>query len=152
MSKINILVSACLLGDNVKYNGKNNLIPNLDDKLKDFNIIKVCPEILANLGCPRDPIEIKSNKVITSNNIDVTPNINLAISKILNLVKINNIKYAVLKESSPTCGVNTIYDGNFSHTKIKGSGMLTRTLIKNNVLVFNEFQIDELLIKLRHLK
>lgn len=151
MDKISILVSACLLGDNVKYNSSNNLVVGLNEKLKDFDVIKVCPEVLAGLGVPRDTIEVYNNKVLSNKGIDVTSKIYKANDKIIKLIKEKNIKYAILKEKSPTCGVHEIYDGTFSHTKIKGSGMLTRTLIENNITVFNELEIGEFLIKFRHL-
>ena len=53
-----ILVSGCLLGENCKYNGGNNYNPRVVEFLKDKEVISICPEMMAGMGCPRNPIEI----------------------------------------------------------------------------------------------
>ncbi len=140
-----ILVSSCLLGNNVKYNGKNNL-NNLVLKLKEkYELIPICPEVMGNLSIPRSPSEIRGNKVVNKDNIDLTNNFYLGANKALNIAKENNIKYAILKEKSPSCGINIIYDGSFSSKVIKGSGITTRLLRENNIICFSENEIDKLL-------
>lgn len=139
-----ILVSACLLGDNTKYNGLNNYTSDIH-KLEEYaKFIKVCPEMDGGLSCPRNPSEIIKDKVVSNKGIDVTAEYNLGASRSLEMVKKYNIKYAVLKEKSPSCGVHQIYDGTFSGTKIPGMGVTTKLLVEAGVMVFSENEIDEL--------
>ncbi len=138
-----IMVSACLLGDNVKYDGTNNRNQDLINFLKKYEIIKVCPECLGGLSIPRVPAEIKNNKVINKDNNDVTNEFILGAMKTLEIAKKNNIKIAILKESSPSCGSNTIYDGTFTHTKIKGNGIMATLLKENGIIVLNENNYEE---------
>ena len=133
-----IMVSACLLGDNVKYNGGNNKNDKLIDFLKDYEIIKVCPECLGGLSTPRDSSEIINNRVFTNKNIDVTNEFMLGARKTLEIAKANNIKVAILKKNSPSCGSDTIYDGTFSHKVVDGDGITAKLLKENNIIVFNE--------------
>ena len=133
-----IMVSACLLGDNVKYNGKNNYCQELEDFLKDFDIIKICPEVMGGLSIPRLPSEIIGDKVVNSEGIDVTNEFILGASKTLEIAKKNDIKIAILKKNSPSCGSGTIYDGTFSNTLIDGYGLTAKLLQENDVKVFNE--------------
>ena len=76
-----IMVSACLLGDNVKYDGTNNKNNELINFLKDYEVIKVCPECLGGLTIPRSPSEIKDDKVISKEGIDVTKEFMLGANK-----------------------------------------------------------------------
>ena len=133
-----IMVSACLLGDNVKYNGGNNKNDELINFLKDYEVIKVCPEFFGGLPIPRDPSEIVNNRVVTEKGIDVTKEFTLGAEKTLEIAKANNIKIAILKKNSPSCGSNTIYDGTFSHKVIEGSGITAKLLKENGIIVFNE--------------
>ena len=139
-----IMVSACLLGDNVKYNGGNNKNDELIDFLKDYDVIKVCPECLGNLSIPRNPSEIVNNKVITRNGIDVTEEFTNGARKTLEIAKANNIKIAILKKNSPSCGNNTIYDGTFSHNIVEGDGITERLLKENGIIVFDEENYNNL--------
>lgn len=140
-----ILVSACLIGNNVKYNGKNNL--NLDVlKLKDkYEIIPICPEVLGGLPIPRIAAEVINDKVINKNGIDVTNNFILGAKKVLSIAQDNNILFAILKDGSPSCGKNYIYDGSFSGIKINNYGITTKLLIENNIKIYSENEIEELL-------
>ena len=141
----NLLVSGCLLGKNTKYNGKNNYIP-LIEKIKDkYNIIVICPEVMGGLSIPRDPSEISGNKVINNKMKDVTFEYNKGAEIALELAIKNNCKKALLKEKSPSCGVNYIYDGTFSGNIICGMGITTKLLVSNNIDVYSENEIDLLL-------
>ena len=133
-----IMVSACLLGDNVKYDGTNNINYELIKFLDNFEVIKVCPEVMGGLLIPRSPSEINGNKVINNENSDVTNEFILGARKTLEIAKNNNIKVAILKKNSPSCGSGTIYDGTFTHTKITGDGITTRLLKENGIMVLNE--------------
>ena len=139
-----IMVSACLLGYNVKYDGKSNLNSELIEFLKDYEVITVCPEVMGGLSIPRVPSEIKGNKVINKDNIDVTNEFTMGAEKTLEIAKENNIKVAILKEKSPSCGSINIYDGSFSNNVINGQGITAKLLIENGIKVFNENNYKEL--------
>ncbi len=133
-----IMVSACLLGDNVKYDGTNNKNDDLIKFLEDYEIIKVCPEVFGGLSIPRIPSEIRNNKVINKEFKDVTNEFILGANKALKIAKENDIKVAILKDGSPSCGSINIYDGTFTHTKINGDGITAKLLKENNITVLNE--------------
>ena len=139
-----LLISACLLGENVKYNGKNNKI-DTSEIAKYFEFVPICPEVMGGLPIPRVPSERKNDKVITQIGVDVTNNYRLGKDIAINIAKNNHIKYALLKSKSPSCGNDLIYDGTFSHTLINKSGVTAEALKKIGVIVFNENQIDDLL-------
>lgn len=133
-----VMVSACLLGDNVKYNGKNNKNDALIEFLKDKEVIKVCPECLGDLKVPRSPSEIQDNKVINKDGIDVTNSYLKGAEKTLKIANDENIKVAILKKNSPSCGSQKIYDGTFSNKLIKGDGITAKILKKNGIVVLDE--------------
>jgi uncharacterized protein YbbK (DUF523 family) len=140
-----LLISACLCGKNTKYNGGNNLIANLSILEKHFELFMVCPESDGGLTTPRNPSEQLGDKVVSNKGVDVTAEFNLGAKIALEVALKNNIKYALLKESSPSCGSNLIYDGTFSGKKIKGMGVAAKLLRDNGILVFSENEIEKLL-------
>lgn len=141
MEKEKILVSACLLGTNCKYDGNNNKNDKVLNYLKDKEIIPICPEILGGLTTPRNPSEIVGDKVITNNNKDVTKEYKKGAEETLYLAKLLNVNKALLKESSPSCGSNKIYDGTFTHNKINGMGITARLLKENGIEIISEEEI-----------
>ena len=108
-----IIVSACLLGENCKYNGGNNLDARVVEFVKGRDVLPVCPEVLAGLGIPRITIELKDGIVTRKDGVVVDEAIRKAVAQILAQVKEENIECAILKARSPTCGVHQIYDGTF---------------------------------------
>ncbi len=142
-----IMVSACLIGDNTKYNGKNNQNKRLITFLKDYEIISVCPEVMGGLTIPRNPSEIKEEKVINNLGCDVTENFNKGALKTLELALQHEIKVAILKDGSPSCGSKMIYDGTFTNNKIMGMGITAKLLEKNGIKVLNENNYQEYFIK-----
>lgn len=140
-----ILVSACLLGENCKYNGGNNYHEKIELLKKKYDIVPICPEVLGGLSTPRSPSEIKNYRVINKEGLDVTKNFMLGRDKVINIVKYAKVKKAILKENSPSCGVNHIYDGKFNHTLINGEGITTSALRKLGVEIYSENDIEELL-------
>ena len=140
-----LLISACLCGKNTKYSGGNNLIPNLNLIEENFELFLVCPEVDGGLTTPRNPSEQIGDKVISNQGVDVTYEFNLGAKIALDVAKKNNIKYALLKESSPSCGTNLIYDGTFSVKKISGMGVAAKLLTENGIQVFSENEIEKLL-------
>ena len=125
-----IAVSACLMGENCKYNGGNNLNARVIDFIGDKEYIKICPEVLAGLGTPRVPIEIVNGEVISRDGVNVDKEIREAVEKILATLKKEEIECVILKSRSPTCGVKEVYDGTFSGRLIKGEGTLAEALRK----------------------
>ena len=121
-----ILVSACLLGENCKYNGGNNYSAAVIDFLQDHKVIPVCPEVLAGLGTPRTPVEIVAGEVKTKDGRSVDRALRHAVAQIL--AQYPDAECAVLKSRSPTCGVKQVYDGTFSGTLRDGSGILAQAL------------------------
>ncbi len=140
-----ILVSSCLLGNNTKYNGDNNYNSKIELLKNKYIIIPICPEVMGGLSIPRDPSEINGDKVITINHKDVTKEFTLGARMVADILNNNDIKFAVLKDGSPSCGVSYIYDGNFNHTKINSMGITSRELAKRNIPLYTESDIDKLL-------
>lgn len=140
-----IVVSACLLGENCKYNGGNNLCSELV-KLRDkYNLIPICPETFGGLKSPREPAEICGNRILLKNGEDVTSEFCKGAKISLEIAKEHNCKYAILKERSPSCGVNFIYDGTFSNNIIKGMGITAKLLSDNCIMLLSENEIDSLI-------
>ena len=144
-----ILVSACLLGENCKYNGKNNFNSLIAKLTNSFVIIPICPEVLGGLTTPRLPSEINNEFVINEAGVDVTYEFNKGAKLALQTALKENIKYAILKEKSPSCGVNKIYDGNFNGTLLAGKGITCQLLEQNGIKCFSENEIDLLLADLK---
>ena len=138
-----ILVSACLLGRNCKYNGGNNYDPKVEALLKDHVPVPVCPERMAGLGVPRTPIEIVNGEVKDRNGNSVDAPLRRAVEMILTQVRREGIRYAILKSRSPTCGVRQVYDGTFSGTLKDGAGVLAQALIEAGCQVFDSEDIPE---------
>ena len=141
MDKENVLISACLLGLNCKYNGKNNYIDKVEVLKEKYNLIPVCAEIFGGLPTPRIPAERLQNKVINKDGIDVTYEFEKGAEEVLKLAKFYNAKLAILKEKSPSCGYGKIYDGTFSKSLIDGNGVTTDLLKKNGIEVIGENSI-----------
>lgn len=123
-----ILVSACLLGENCKYSGGNNYDPRVAEFVRGREVIPVCPEVLAGLGIPRTPIEIRDGVVVDQNGKVVDDAIRSAVAQILAQIENEDILCAVLKSRSPTCGVRQVYDGSFTDALVAGSGVLAQAL------------------------
>ena len=140
-----ILISACLVGENCKYNGGNNLNPKIDALLEKYDLIPFCPEEEGDLPTPRNPSEIKGDKVYMDNGDDVTDNFNKGAKKALMLCLYLKIKIAVLKERSPSCGTHQIHDGLFKNQLIDGMGITAKLLKENGIKVYSEDEIDKLL-------
>ncbi|MBQ8200476.1 MAG: DUF523 domain-containing protein [Clostridia bacterium] len=128
-----ILVSACLLGENCKYNGGNNRNERVLRFIEGHRVIPVCPEMLSGLGAPRKPVELRGDLVVTADGDDYTAAFHEGIRKAMALIADEHIDLAILQSRSPTCGVRQIYDGSFTRTKIDGQGLLARALAEKGV-------------------
>lgn len=123
-----VLVSACLLGENCKYNGGNNDNPAVAEFVKDKEVLSICPEMMAGLGCPRTPVEIVDGVLTDRNGKNVDAALREAVAAAMEIVRAAEIQCAVLQPRSPTCGVNQVYDGSFSGRLVDGSGIFAQAL------------------------
>ncbi len=139
-----VLVSACLLGERVRYDGreKGSEHPVLQRWLTEGRVVKVCPEVEGGLPVPRPPAEKQADgRILMKTGADVTEAFTRGAAEALRLVNEHGLTVAVLKEGSPSCGSGFIYDGHFSRTQLPGQvGETTRLLRANGVKVFSELQ------------
>ncbi len=126
-----VFVSACLLGENCKYNGGNNLREELLKELEGCEIVAVCPEVFGGLPTPRKPSEIQDERVVNSAGRDVTAQFLKGAHKTLEMAREHQPDAIYLKQGSPSCGCGLIYDGTFSGTKKPGRGV-TAVLLEEN--------------------
>ncbi|MCY1151347.1 MAG: DUF523 domain-containing protein [Sphaerochaetaceae bacterium] len=143
---MNILISRCLLGFPCRYDGKAFKKESLNELINTYknvhNFIAVCPEVESGMEVPRLPCEIVNDKVLNTAGEDKTEFFNKGARIACNKAKANNIKLAILKSNSPSCGVNFIYDGSFTNKIVEGSGITVRELTKLGVLVVTENDLD----------
>lgn len=128
-----ILVSACLLGENCKYNGGNNRNERVLRFVAVHEIIPVCPEMLGGLPAPRKPVEWRNGRAVTRDGDDWTDAFRLGVSRAMALIEGKRIDLAILQSRSPTCGVKQIYDGTFSGTRMDGQGALALALAEHGI-------------------
>lgn len=138
MEKPCILVSACLLGMNCRYNGKGELNSQVLALSRDAFLIPFCPEIYGGLATPRDPAERQGEKVMTAAGADVTEQYKKGAEEALRLARLYGCRAAVLKERSPSCGRGQIYDGTYTRRLIPGDGVTARLLEQEQIPVFGE--------------
>jgi uncharacterized protein YbbK (DUF523 family) len=151
-----IFLSACLLGERVRYHGgEANIVSDIIEKWKkEGRIVSLCPEVSAGFSVPRPPSEIYGEgggsavlngtaKVVKKDHNDYSDLFVLGAQNTMKMILEHKIKMAILKEGSPSCGVNFIYDGTFSGKKVTGQGVTSSLLKKNGIHVFAETQIEE---------
>ncbi len=137
------IVSRCLLGYDCKYDGGNNKNDDVIEFCKTHDCVTICPETEGGLDCPRPAAEIVKEAgggawVINTEGTDVTRQFRVGAERSLeNVMKelaergdTERIEGAILKANSPSCGSGVIYDGTFTHKKIKGYGIFTDVLLK----------------------
>lgn len=129
------MVSACLLGENCKYNGGNNLNEKVLEYVKGHEVISVCPEVMGGLPTPRVSAEIVKGVVTTKDGRNVDKEFRLGAEKALQIAIDNQVDLVILQSRSPSCGSKQIYDGSFSGKRIAGQGVFAKMLVEN------EFQI-----------
>lgn len=118
-----IIVSACLLGENCKYDSGNNRNESLLEMLTGHEVIPVCPEVAGGLPVPRVPVEIVNGRAINRNGEDVDETFRKGAEKTIETAEKEKPDLIILQSRSPSCGVNEIYDGTFSGKKIPGHGI-----------------------------
>ena len=130
---MNILVSACLLGENCKYNGGNNFCSKIAELANNHKVIAVCPEVLGGLPVPRHPAEICDGVVTAVDGTVVDSEFREGAEKALAIGKENEAELAILQPRSPSCGCRQVYDGTFSKRLIAGKGVFAQLLSKNGI-------------------
>lgn len=138
-----ILVSACLLGKNCKYNGGNNLNQGVLEFIEGHEVIGVCPEQLGGLSTPRLPAEIVDGVVTNKEGVSVDAEFRKGAQSALAAALENKVDLAILQSRSPSCGVKEIYDGSFSGKKIKGQGVFAKLLSAHGIKVLDTEDIAE---------
>ncbi|MGJ7913833.1 DUF523 domain-containing protein [Neobacillus sp. LXY-1] len=148
-----ILVSSCLAGLDVRYNGTNCLNDKISKLVEENKAITICPELLGGFSTPREPAEIIGGngedvlygnaKVVDKSGKDVTQlYIKGAYSTLEQAIELN-ATLVVLKENSPSCGSSTIYNGEFTGRKIMGMGVTSALLKRNGLKVISEEQFAD---------
>lgn len=132
-----VLVSACLLGENCKYNGKNNKNDAVLEFLKGKEVIGICPEVLAGLGTPRPRAELLCGVAMDEYGTNIHAAFRHGVERALDQIKDENIDLVILQSRSPSCGVKQIYDGSFSGTKIPGMGLFAKALTEHGYHVID---------------
>ncbi len=146
-----LLVSACLLGENCRYDGvvRESIFPYL--QAMGITPVGVCPEVLGGLSVPRLPSEIKGgggkgvwsfdSVVVNKEGKDVTDAFMIGAVRTLLIAIKEGIRFAVLKSKSPSCGVHEIYDGSFSGRLVKGMGVSAYLLSVNGIKIIDEIEL-----------
>ena len=147
MEKEPMLISACFLGVDCKYSGGNNalgdkIIAGLKEK---YQLVPVCPESYGGLPSPRLPSERVGERVLAKNGADVTEQYKKGAEAALRLAQLFGCKIALMKERSPSCGHDRIYDGSFTGTVIPGDGVAAELLKQNGVTVCGESDVMRLI-------
>lgn len=147
MEKEPMLISACFLGIDCKYSGGNNalgdkVIAGLKEK---YQLVPVCPESYGGLPSPRLPSERVGERVLAKDGADVTEQYKKGAAAALRLAKLFGCKIALMKERSPSCGHDSIYDGSFTGRVVPGDGVAAELLKQNGVTVCGESDVVRLI-------
>lgn len=138
-----LLVSACLLGVQCRYDGRSRPDENVMGLLKNHVLVPVCPEQLGGLSTPRCPCEIQGDRVMSRDGDDRTAEYGKGAQEALRLCRLFSCQAAVLKAKSPSCGLGCVYDGTFSGTLRPGDGVTAGLLKKSGVPVYTEKNLPE---------
>lgn len=141
-----IIVSACLLGEKVRYNKSDKAHAKIMELMRrGAEIVSVCPEMLGGLPTPRPPAEISScGRVLTKDGCDLSQNYDEGAQRTCAAATANLVPLAILKEKSPACGVKLVYDGTHTSTLIPGSGVAAKALMQKGVHVMSEVDVEAL--------
>ncbi len=154
-----ILVSRCLLGHRVRYDGgASGPFDLLEQWIEEGRVVPLCPEVAGGLPTPRAAAEIPGGQggevldgtaaVITTDGEDVSAQFFEGARQALELVQKHGIRVAVLKANSPSCGNLLTYDGTFSGVKVSGEGVTAALLKRHGVRVFSELELAEAAVTL----
>lgn len=155
-----VLVSACLLGQAVRYDGQSKAADLSELINQGIALIPICPERAGGLPIPRDPCEIAPcgsskgvlegrDRIMSNKGKDCTEQYCRGARFCLAIAKKYHVSFALLKEKSPACGSTLIHSGYFDGTLIKGRGIASELLSQNGIKVFNEQRIDQLITSIK---
>ena len=133
-----ILVSACLAGCRCRYDGKDNLVPEIRDLVLTGRAVTVCPESAGGLPTPRDPSEIVGDRVLSCRGADVTREYRCGAEAALEKARKYGCRLAVMKAKSPSCGRGLVHNGRFDGGLVGGDGLAAKLLMENGVEVITE--------------
>ena len=141
-----ILISACLMGSPVRYDGKEKHYAEVEDLLRDPGVeaVPFCPECAGGLPVPRTPSERRGEQVVDQEGRDVTEAFREGARRTVQMAIETGCKAALLKARSPSCGSGTIYDGTFSGTIVSGDGVAVEALREAGIPVYSETDIQRL--------
>ena len=142
-----IIVSACLLGDKCRYDGKDNYNSKIELVKEKYDIVPICPEVFGGMSIPREPTELKNGLPYSKSGKDVNSYFLKGTKKVLNVVRYQHVTKAILVEKSPSCGVHEIHNGYFNGGLIKGEGYTTKELKHLNVECYTLDEFIEKFIK-----
>ena len=141
------IVSKCLFGYDCTCNGGNNLSEAVREYCRGHEVVLICPESFGGLDTLRDPSEIRTvdgvRKVFSSGGKDVTKEFETGALLSLHAARLAGAEKCILKESSPSCGVHTVYDGTFTGNKIPGCGVTAGLLMEAGYTVLSEKDIEK---------
>ena len=141
-----IMVSACLAGENCKYNGGNNQNEKVLQLMAENEVILVCPEQLGGLPTPRVPSEIKDGVVTSRDGRIVDAQFRAGAEKCLEIAMLEKPELIILQSRSPSCGIKQRYDGTFTGTLTEGPGVTAQLLMENG---FRCVDVEDLQLMLR---
>jgi len=136
-----IIVSGCLADIKCRYDGEAKPCEKVIRLVAEGKAIPVCPEQLGGLTTPRKPGEIKGDKVMRKDGVDITEEFKRGAQEALKIAKQVRARTAILKARSPSCGCGKIYDGSFSGTLIDGNGVFAELCKKNGIEVKTEDEV-----------
>ncbi|SEL77601.1 Uncharacterized conserved protein YbbK, DUF523 family [Butyrivibrio sp. ob235] len=138
-----IMVSACLLGQDCKYNGGNNYCDKVASFLEGHEVIPVCPEVEGGLPVPRIPCEIVDGIVTNKQGESKDKEFRAGAEKCLQKAIAEKVDLVILQSRSPSCGVKQIYDGSFSGRLIEGQGVFAELLNKHGIKTMDSSELLE---------
>ncbi len=152
-----VLVSACLLGRPVRYDGSAKTLQDalLDRWISEGRVVSVCPEVMAGLPTPRPPAEIvnaasgaavikRDGRIVEADGKDLTKAYLAGARIVLEHAARHDCRYALLTDGSPSCGGSFIYDGSFQGRRINGEGVTAALLRQHGIAVFSQAELSSL--------
>ena len=139
-----ILVSACLLGLRCRYDGRSKPSAAVLALGEKHTLLPLCPEQLGGLPTPRPPAEWQGERIVNRAGQDVTEAYRRGGEEAVRLAKLTGCRWAILKERSPACSCDRIYDGSFSGVLREGRGSAAEALEQAGVTVLGESMLHEL--------
>jgi uncharacterized protein YbbK (DUF523 family) len=133
-----IVVSACLLGEKVRYDGTGKSVEGIIALSGKYELVPVCPEVLGGLPIPRPKSEIRNGRVFSIDGRDVTLEFKSGAEKVLKLCLESGATKAILKAKSPSCGKGRIYDGTFGGILVEGNGIACDLMLEYGIEVYDE--------------